>query len=962
MFGTIIPLSLAFIEHDPLIALLAEAYTDAASRETPMRVATEAFEAVRDAITSGDAARALWVIDHELGQAYGSALRGPLTGLRDRIWSALVNEIIGPSEQDADATWQRRLEVIATLWVNGFQASLLRRLLTACPRPSTSAAAPSRDALWNAFRWGMQDRWAEVYDTILALTAGVAIQPVRARLLMILGQIQLFHFVRFQKARAHLNQALELAPQDPKILGAIGQWHRQWGEIDKSKSEFFLRQIDQAPQSTDGYVNLGDTMVSEGDISGGEGQFQQGLLNGPGETDTSTRLMRLYGRPEFFESRADTILDLRGRVLSLDPDEHATIATNEADTHRRYGRIDLARAGYDLALSLEADRLDALIGKGLCAEEEADRLAQDNSRRHALYAEARDLFTRATIENPRAQEGYWQLSLLEEKCGNIDEALSFCTKVASCHPDWTVQALIRAGDIKRSAKRYDESEADLQKALQLDPGNRTALNSLALLADNFLYQAGDRQHAVRLYETIRDGWGDVLRHIYLNKMGNLFFYESDFANSITWYRRAVNAKPTDPVLHSNLAGALLKITSEEDQVGRMTEAVAALSRAASLEPTRSDYRSRLAQAEADLDLHRRYGAGAIGFRPAYARVSVRVHSGIVPLITDPSGTALKEAAREATEAARARLKQRFGLKVPPISYSDDPSAEILAGTYRVVIDGEDCGSGGPINQNTGDALSVLIAGVEDHLARCVARLVTLDTVAESLEGRNMPACEQIRRNLQTLVGFTRAVHSLALEGRLSDSAIDTIAESFLTTQTNIASVADPVRHETTAAGNSPARAPELSLRIGSELGNRVTIVDDELQTARSSVFDTTGVAVPVISTITDGALPVWKWILEIGGEAVSDATCELANGASSSQLGAALATALRKRASSLVSRQLVEHYLTVLAGQRPILVQTVRSLSGVDLLTEDLRARVASGGSIRNLPPLIAESIDRRVA
>src|SRR5262249_59954227 len=126
-----------------------------------------------------------------------------------------------------------------------------------------------------------------------------------------------------------------------------------------------------------------------------------------------------------------------------------------------------------------------------------------------------------------------------------------------------------------AAKELPKAECVLGQALMLDPGNRDALRELVRVGDDYLYESADREGAIRIYEAIREGWAGVPSAVAANRLGNLHFYESDFAGAAERYREAARAEPADPVLHGNLADALLQLTAGKDREKQLAEAIAA---------------------------------------------------------------------------------------------------------------------------------------------------------------------------------------------------------------------------------------------------------------------------------------------------------------------------------------------------------------------------------------------------
>ena len=100
--------------------------------------------------------------------------------------------------------------------------------------------------------------------------------------------------------------------------------------------------------------------------------------------------------------------------------------------------------------------------------------------------------------------------------------------------------------------RYEQSIRDLNRALQLDPGNTMALRRLA-----GVYQNANRpEEAVAAYRKgIETDPGD---YRYYNDLGTFYFYRNEFRQAEDQYRRAVQLAPGVAGDHMNLGLSLLR--------------------------------------------------------------------------------------------------------------------------------------------------------------------------------------------------------------------------------------------------------------------------------------------------------------------------------------------------------------------------------------------------------------------
>ena len=770
-----------------LVEVLAEAYAEAARREAPMRLAVEALEAIRDAVASGDGFRLWWVIQDQIGRAHGSTLQPPLLNLRERLAGPLTaayrSLIQRKLEESGEAGW--------ALWLEIFAAALAHWRVTYLSTvagfdlPAPPEAQPPLQELRSGAYLAAQERWPEVYDLIVRISERLENPSLRARLQVVAGQIQLFRFRRFAKAREHLDRALELAPQDPAVIGVLGQWWEESGHRPRAKAEFYQREIALGPDLAGGYSDMASALLAEEDLNGAEAHFQQAILRSPGEVRGYSGLIALYSRPELYPIRAETIAGLRQRLLVLVPEEEIYTVLNEADNHRLNGRYDQARTEYDRALGLEPDRLRAVIGRGLCAANQAATLKGEDPRRQELHEEAASYFRQAISLAPHAPDGYWVLSFLAETEGRTEEALEICRQAMARHADWAPAMLVRMGSLECARRRYAEAESYLRQAFELDPGNRDALSVATQLGDDLLYVAGDREGAQRLYELVRDA--DSLQpDVYLNRMGNLRYYEKDYGSAADYYRQAIAARPDDPGLYGNLAGALLASSASDKHLAELEEAVALLRQAAALSPS-PEYRQRLAQAESQRDFWTRYGAEAAAWSLTLPPIRVLLDASLLPLILDESRSALNQDIRQMTSELRARLGERFGILLPGVNFTELSDAGAPAGTYRLELNGES-EAAGQIDVQAPDVLPRLLAAVEGQLTRAMARILSVDVMAERLQRCAAKECMEILNDMRRLVRFTFVARDLVGAGRSLADGLETLAARFCELDTEAVSV------------------------------------------------------------------------------------------------------------------------------------------------------------------------------
>ena len=101
----------------------------------------------------------------------------------------------------------------------------------------------------------------------------------------------------------------------------------------------------------------------------------------------------------------------------------------------------------------------------------------------------------------------------------------------------SVPVLVASGWIQQHHGRYEQAVRDLNRALQVDPGNTAALRRLARV-----YQETNRpEEAVAAYRKgIGSRSGD---YRYYNDLGTFYFFRNKFTRAEEQYRRVVQLAP-----------------------------------------------------------------------------------------------------------------------------------------------------------------------------------------------------------------------------------------------------------------------------------------------------------------------------------------------------------------------------------------------------------------------------------
>ncbi|WP_247886812.1 tetratricopeptide repeat protein [Azospirillum sp. SYSU D00513] len=359
------------------------------------------------------------------------------------------------------------------------------------------------------------------------------------------------------------------------------------------------------------------------------------------ETQAPLRVVQIVGN--FFErnGRVDEARALYERFKASNPEslmmEPALKALGQGKVPARIvadARQGMAEALFDLASALHqegAEETALLFGRV------ALHLRPDLTLARFMIGDimdARDLHAEALAEyqglasDPMlgwAAKLHMAESLTRLK--RTDEAIALLTQLAGERPERT-DALVRLGDLYRSAERYEEAaatyskalerigtpeqrhwallytravtwekldrwpqaEADLQQALALNPDEPLLLNYLGYSwVDRGLHLDKGRAMVERAVELRpRDGY-------IIDSLGWALYRMGEFEQAVTTLERAVELKPVDPTINDHLGDAYWR-------VGRRNEARFQWNRAlriAEEEPLKEQIRAKLEKGLAD---------------------------------------------------------------------------------------------------------------------------------------------------------------------------------------------------------------------------------------------------------------------------------------------------------------------------------------------------------------------------
>lgn len=312
----------------------------------------------------------------------------------------------------------------------GKAASCYRRALSAAP--GHAAARANLERLLQDEETGVQEllsdqRRSETADADAHISLG---RRFKAR-----GALD--------KAVAHYDKALALAPDSAAALYYLGNARMDAGECDEAIA-CYHRALAINPDLADAHVNLGNALQRRGRLD------------------------------EAFESYR--------RALSLQP-EMPEAHFNLGNAHKDRGELDEARACYVRALALAPDFVAAYVNLGNVI------VRQGRPQQAVAY------FRTALALEPEMSETLYNLGMASHRAGLFAAAKASLTKYVRTAPD-DKTALTTLADTHRNLNELDAARACYERVLAIDPAAAEAHNGLG----NVLRNQARHESAIAHYE------------------------------------------------------------------------------------------------------------------------------------------------------------------------------------------------------------------------------------------------------------------------------------------------------------------------------------------------------------------------------------------------------------------------------------------------------------------------------
>lgn len=646
-----------------------------------MRLAANALETVREALDGKFShIEVRYVMDDQVGRADLRRLAPVLVKLRTRISSALdqreVQKLQSIFQRDNQEGWKAWLLAYTQTfsewgWFNLISRAIAQEALLWVPD-----YAPTVENIRHYEECVYYGRWPETYDWFLFLSSQQELPDERRQsMLAVAAEIQLYHFYQPSKARGLL-EAVKDTASSYRIDQVWGEYYLQTKQPEKARP-YFERLISQKPHVGALYTNLGDCYAEIGDLRLAEEQYEQAVDNAPGMSEGYQSLADLLGKVDWYSDWEDRLQTYLERLQMLNDNPAAPYSTI-GGVYRTLGKYEKAVQYFNQSLQADPKAVNSYVSLGHLELEQVERVT-DAKEKETLIDRARQTFERLLKVAPDSMSGYWGMMFADLQQNDVEGALHWAKKVRGCHTEWASFMDSTEGELLRRQAKLDESRSMLLRSFEQEPINPNALSTLLSLSDDYLSK--DTKTALELLDFWRTHAGAAEEYNYQNRVGNVWYYQQDYAQAAEHYRRAVALDSERPVILSNLALALENLKAPGKRQQELEEAGEALRKAIKLRPDESEYTQRYEKIKRELDFITVYGEDALNYKPVITPVRMAGEVGAINHLLNENKDALSDATQARINGIRERVNERLGVEPPTVLISYLPGDNVTPGKY-----------------------------------------------------------------------------------------------------------------------------------------------------------------------------------------------------------------------------------------------------------------------------------------
>jgi tetratricopeptide (TPR) repeat protein len=365
-----------------------------------------------------------------------------------------------------------------------------------------------------------------------------------------------------QEAEKALRTALSIDPTNVRIFSQLARLAREQGDIDAQQA-IFREVLENHPHHLATLMALADVQIGDNDSEGAIQTLKEIQQHYPDAWRVIERLGFVYYEAERFEDAAAQF----ERFLTSKPG-NGEVTFFLGIVRRRLGDDEAAADAFKMVST------------------DSDHYAEARTQLAVLYERAGE-FDRALEElqnalavNPtRPRELY--SATLRAKAGDFDGAVEYLEGLLLKSPD-DDELLYNLGVVYGEAKRTKEALVYMQRAIERNPKNASALNYVGYtwaeggeqldLAEDYITQAlGLRPDDGFITDSL--GWVYYMRALPLIKTGREEEARKYIERSLETLHRAEELTGGDPVVSEHLGDAYLLLDEKEQALQNYEQAV-----------------------------------------------------------------------------------------------------------------------------------------------------------------------------------------------------------------------------------------------------------------------------------------------------------------------------------------------------------------------------------------------------
>lgn len=639
--------------------------------------AKDSSDAIHSAAANTQSPFEVWsAIDVQIGKEDIPDLQRQLIKFRScfesELFAAQTSRIEKALQQGPDVGWNYWLTIVAEAITSsrlGFAMRLSERDF-----PFSESHKEAAKNISKAIHCLYQERWAEAYDQLDYLASQDFLPPVtRAILIVVLASIQLGQFSRVQVAKAMFDTAEKLAPDDGKVLSALGRYWAMEDDDERARS-YYQRSINVAPGLANGYTAMGESFEKEEQFKTAEEWYLKAIESAPGDSAGYQQLFKLYGQREFFEHRQRDLLPIVERAIAVCPEDEYSLYLDLGSLYEQNHNFEEAQKWYRTAIALDESRPGGYIATAQCFEKE-----QQNDKAEAAYK-------RAIEVAPECCDGYFGLTAFYAQQEKWQDAIEWCKRVPG---HMRAVSGIRhnvLGNLHYSNGEYDKAVEQYRLATAASPSAIFSRNLAGAYKELKKYPEARREleAAFKLDDDKKTFDGET--SLVVNAQGNDYYAQGNYEKAIERYQEALKFDSSNDVIHSNLGGAWELSKAPVMRLEALDEALKAFTLAQEIKASEK-YETAIERLKLKKEFALACGEKVLDLVSGVTPIVIEIGLDLIPHITDDvehTSSALSADLANQLTSLRARVQNAFGVEVPGIQFKDNLTG-LSGGGYAILL-------------------------------------------------------------------------------------------------------------------------------------------------------------------------------------------------------------------------------------------------------------------------------------